>query len=82
MSSKDRALIVRGRDAWERAVSAAAKRLAIESLIGLSTDAARSKVEELGGEFAHDSYPITAKLDANRVVASIVDGRVSSARIG
>ena len=43
---------------------------------------ARAVVEGAGGEFATDEGPITAKLDPNRVVASVRDGRVIEASVG
>jgi hypothetical protein len=45
-------------------------------------DAARAQVVDLGGEFVTDDRPIAAKLDLNRVIATVSGGYVIAARVG
>jgi hypothetical protein len=72
----------RRRANWDGAVARARVRFRVDDLAGLAADAARAQVEGAGGEFVTDDRPIAAKLDSNRVIATVSGGHVVAVRIG
>ena len=81
MPAKNHAAFAASRDHVERVFAAAAERSAISSLIGLTVNDARRRVDVLGGEFADDRHTITTKLDPNRVVVSVTTGALPPQRL-
>jgi hypothetical protein len=82
MSEAGSAALDRFRRDWSEALVQAQARFRIDDMVGLTVDAARAQVVDLGGEFVTDDRPIAAKLDLNRVIATVSGGYVIAARVG
>lgn len=81
MSREMREMVTRERDRWSERVAESRKRFAVQDLVGMTVTQARVAVEAVGGEFVTNQQPVAAKLDPNRVVARIQDGRVTGTEI-
>ena len=68
--------------ALRRRIEESRARFRLDELVGMTISDARAVVEDAGGIFARDDQPLTAMFSPRRVVASVIDGRVTRATIG